>query len=465
MNNDRQEIASSKDTLSSKIRIEEEKEDAITQNILDKIQRKMMNVWVNNKKVFQFFIKEGRSNLHYLSLVLFNKIFILEYLSHNYFFYNAEENYYQIMTTKYKIVDFFLDLTTKSLQAHNLILLIQDEKIKGKTNTFHLKKFNFNKFYSKDQNTYFTKISGSLNSNEKIKNLFLTKNRTIKNITQNSLNCYFEFSDKSNSTNLHFILLKNNNIYLFEKFSHCSILIHTLDINFASLPYPVVINSKFYIASSEKFIYKLDLSLKNKEHNFYSIFKDMTLNFNNEKYNEMLETLKIILYYNLEIDSLSFSEVKNYMKNIFEEYDIFSYVESLTHTLNSENVILFLSYNLNNAKLFVIFIYCLVFENYKFITNLFKFIIESQTEDDNNYHYNSSNNSDFSLCIKSSSYSTDLQFIAYLFLFEDFVFNFFKEFPKINLKEFMREINIKIFEDDYFKNFLEIINNYINTLI
>lgn len=466
MDNTREKKVSSREVLKSKIRIVVENEDTIAQVILDKIHRKIMNVWINNKKVFQYFSKEDSCSLLNSSLTLFNKIFILEYLSHKFFFYNLEENYHQIITTKYEVIDVFLDLTNKSLQSHNIILLILDKQSKGKTCTFHLKKFNFNKFYCKDQITYFTKISGSFNSNEKIKNLFLSNDRNRNNMSLYSLNSYFEFSDKSNSTNLHFLLIKKNYIYLFEKFSHCSIITHSLDINFTSLPYPIVVNSKFYIVSSEKFIYKLELTLKNNESNFYSIFKDMTLNFNNEKYNEMLEILKIILYYNLEIDNLPFLEVKNYMRNIFEEYDIFSYVESLTHSLNSENVVLFLSYNLNNSKLFVIFLYCLIFENYKFVTDLFIFIIESKKEEyDDNFHYINSNNLDLSISKKSRVYTTDLQFIAYLCLFEDFVFNFFKEFPKMDLKDFMIQLNLKIFDNDYFKNFLETINNYLANLI
>ena len=99
-------------SLKSRITIQEEKEDSLSLNILNKIDRKLISISINEKKVFQFFSKidkmekinnNSMNNKLNSNFLLFDKIFIIEYLYQNYFFYNIEENYHQIIKTKYQV--------------------------------------------------------------------------------------------------------------------------------------------------------------------------------------------------------------------------------------------------------------------------------------------------------------------------------------------------------------------------
>jgi hypothetical protein len=72
------------------------------------------------------------------------------------------------------------------------------------------------------------------------------------------------------------------------------------------------VNDDILIISSEIYMYKVSLQEKNIN-SYYSMFKDLTLNFNDEKYNELREILKIIIYYNIKLDEMKFEDLKNVM--------------------------------------------------------------------------------------------------------------------------------------------------------
>jgi hypothetical protein len=97
----------------------------------------------------------------------------------------------------------------------------------------------------------------------------------------------------------------------------------------------------------------------------------------------------------MEIEGIKLTDMKNCTKEIFNQYDIYTYVENLSHVLNEENIHFFLSYNLKNYKLLAVFIFCIINENFKFLKNIFKLIV-------------------FNSCNKSEkSFKENLTFISY----------------------------------------------------
>lgn len=353
-----------------------------------------------------------------------NKIFILEYIKNNYFIYHLELGYSQLIKTKNEIKYFLYDITSKSLQ-HDNIILVMNNKI--------LKKFNFNKFTKINNIEFYTKT----------------------NVELENLNDKSNFSSFSEFNNNHFIIMTKNYFYLLEKFQNTSILIQTIDISFTLNPYffkfkiPNSKEDEFYLISSEFYIYRIKICDKNNES--FSIFKDLSLNFNNEKYFRLLETLKIIIYFNLEIDKLEFSKLKIYMNNIFQEYDIFSYVENLNSVLSEENIVFFITHNLNSSKLQVIFLFCLIFENCEFLKNVLKLINSNGTnlknEIENNY---------------------DLSNNLFLTTFIQFILEFYQDFFSFKNNQSNNSIPIPILIYEFFSkcfeqenNLLKYIENYL----
>ena len=125
------------------------------------------------------------------------------------------------------------------------------------------------------------------------------------------------------------------------------------------------------------------------------------------------------------------------MNNIFEEYDIFSYVQNLTDILNEEKVIFFLSHNLQTSKLYIVFIYSVIYDNFSLLKKIF-FYLKVCSLNNDDFHY-----------------------ITYLILFIDFLTNFFKDFQSLseNFFMFIEDILKKIFDENEFKKIKKLIYN------
>jgi hypothetical protein len=362
-------------------------DDYITQNILNTINKQLIEVYLNeikpSSKVFSFF---QNKNFKYINKIIFNKVLVIEYMKGFYYFYNIKHNYGEFFKG-YKIVNILYDWSRKLLHSVDLIIITEN-----KENELSLFRYNFNNFITKfELMDHYTKLKNIKN------NPFFVKENDNNNFN-------FSYTSFDELTNNLFVLIFKTKIFLFEKFPLYSILIQTIDISFTLDPI-IIKNNELVIISSECFFYRLNLSTSNKDN--YTIFRDITLNFNNEKYVELLENLKIIIYFNLELQKIEFKELKFYTKHIFEEYDIFSYVENLVDVLNEEKIMFFLSHNLQSSKLYVILLFCLVFEKINVLKKIFQFL-KIYSDNNNDFHYS-----------------------AYVILFIEFIKDFFSSIDSI----------------------------------
>jgi hypothetical protein len=408
--------------------------DFIQDHILKKLDLYVIDVIINDNKIFKFFVRN--SNLKYGKpleykhcdaeflgkyhhQILHKKIFFLSYSNftsindsyekYNYLLLNLKENYSHTITTKCKISNIFLDLTVKGLKSDFIILYIYNKK----EQTALLKKFNFNKFIK----------------NEKIWNY--TKIINMKNLS--ILNEIYEYNSFYEVDNSRFILMNSKSLFLFEKYRDYSLLIDSYDISFLVVPFALKFTNLSLI-SSEFFIYHVKFGFRDNQVNCFSLVKDITLNVNNYKYKELLQTLKILIYFNIEIMMIPFEELRDYLKNVFEEYDLFSYVQNLYSYLNPENIYLFLSFNLNNHKLYVILIFCLIFDKIDLIKKIFDMIMLCERNEETfkdliegNYDNDFENDNKY-------------QFYSYVILFRDFITVFFKDFDNLEVARLKNKI-------------------------
>jgi len=290
-------------------------------------------------------------------------------------------------------------------------------------------------FYSHNQeNSNLKQFLDLIKNSEKENNLnfnYALKGHNYSSKAENSFNSFIEFE------NSFFAFICNAKVFLFEKFEKQAILTQVYDVSFMDNPFPLnlfftnyeienfqiqnfqnenkinkdkLINCNniitiepnnshnnsntckannassatsywttnkdyFYLLSSNKFIYKLSLKSNTRSNEFLPIFKDITLNFNNNKYIELLKSLKIIILYNLEIQRIPFKSLQNHMKSIFHEYDIYSYIENIQEILSYENIIFFINYNFNSSKIYVIILFCLVFDRADFMRKFFNLLL------------------------------------------------------------------------------------------
>lgn len=343
-------------------------------------------------------------------------------------------------------------------------------------------------------------------------------------------NTFIEFD------NSYFALKMKSLIFLFEKFEKHAFLVHTYDISFMENPFPInliftnyevenyhlIQNKKnkheklntnkscfycterdyFYMISSEKFLYKINLKTKTAENEYLPIFKDITLNFNNNKYLNLLQTLKLLLVFNLEIQAIPFNKLKNYMKNIFHEYDIYSYLENIQDVLSYENVIFFINHNFNSSKIYVILLYCIIFDKADFIRS-FLFLclnmddylsntqnfnndnLKSFNQDsllENNLHHNKKQtetfNEDkwdmFNYTVLVENFNINKEFVLYLTCLLAFLKDFKNEFREFkflpHVKMFFRKVfcepNSKNKNDENFEdNKMELIFRFVEVFL
>jgi hypothetical protein len=328
----------------------------------------------------------------------------LEYLDKQYYFYNLDEKYRKILKLKVKIVNIYLDISSKSLTNYNLLYSVKRNKY------IYLQKFNFNKFINEVEIIPYTKILVN------------------EGFADDSLNQAYKFSSFAQIDQNSFIICNKSFILYFERFGNISILRHKISIQFLNTPLYVNNLNEILLISSELFIYRIKVAFK-ENNAFNSIFQDLTLNFNNQKYLDLLETIKIITYYNIEIDKIELKDLKNHMRNIFLEYDIFSYVENLNNILNEENVVFFINHNMGNSKLNIVILFCFIFEVRDFITKILNCLLN---------------------CEEGIQLEENLNFILFFEYLSEFIRDFFKDFKSIDTNRLLQDL----FKDSFKENCL-----------
>ena len=311
---------------------------------------------------FDTFIKAENSLSFFL---LYNQILVFQYLRHSYFVYFHKNEFNNTISPKHTILNIFLGLQKTEKDSYILYLLLIHSRNKD---IIILNKYELTAKIDKSM-VEFTKIRSTnlaLNCKEKY-----------------NYNSFYQFSFK------HFLLLFKTKIIVFEKFEKFSIMTQNIDISFTNLPYLITnINSELILKSSGNYFYKLNL--RNNNNPVITIFNDVTLNFNNEKYVDLLETMKVIIFYNCEVKKLKLSELKHYTKDIFHTHDIYSYIGNLEQILMEENINFFLNHNFENFKFKILILFSLINEKYSFVNKVFALIISNKNyyniESEEEYH-------------------------------------------------------------------------------
>ncbi len=350
-----------------------------------------MFVYYGGKIIFQYI---SENNYTAIKHNLFNEIYVLDYSNNHYFFYSPMNSNSLVFNPKYKICAFFYDLTYKILHCHTLVLVIR--KSEGQ---YVLKKLLLKRVFDSSDIIQFTKIFSKKEAYD----------------SKYKYSSFYQFDSS------YFTICNGHCIHLYEKFSESSILIQKIEIGFMSTPFPVIKDNRFHLLSSESFLYRLTMIEKSKAS--FSIFKDLTLNFTDDKFREMMDMLKVIIYTKIEIDNIEFKDLHLYCKEFFSYYDLFSYVQNLSHILNEENVLFFLNFNLTNHKLQALFLFCVVNSNYDFLRLIFDLLFFSVLDEN----------------------QPNTQFVYYLTLFIEEIKDFLRNFPSLDYSSMSTEINSKIF--------------------
>jgi hypothetical protein len=199
---------------------------------------------------------------------------------------------------------------------------------------------------------------------------------------------------------------------------------------------------------------------------YLPIFKDITLNFNNNKYIELLKSLKILILFNLEIQKIPFSDLQKYMKSIFHEYDIYSYIENIQYILNYENIIFFINYNFNSSKIYVIILFCILFEKHDFMRNIFSLLLNldnymsfsAEKKDlhgllcDQSIEGNKQNEAFNQAEFFAENFDLNKEFVFYLTCILDFLKEFSFEFENFDFLASVKLFFVKVFNDSNEKN-------------
>ena len=375
--------------------------------ILDKIGRKKFSLIITTKNIldrtlhklnvfcfFDTFIKYEK-DISYI--LLYNQILIFQYLNDSYFIYN--KNNAKIITNHCQIVNGFFSLNQKTNKI--FLLCINGDSI-------FLKENELDKHKTKLK-TY-TKISSTnINFNERY-----------------NYNSIYEFNFR------HFMLFFKSKLILFEKYDKVSIIIQNVDISFSNMP--ILINfrgEELILKSSGNYFYKLTLT--NHVNPMYTILNEVTLNFNNDKYFDLIETLKLIIFYNCEILKHNFCDLKKIIVDIFHSNNIFSYVENLEQILSEENINFFLFHNIENHKFKTIIIFSLIHEKHNFFNKILSLVLKSKTichdQDEEFINFNQNH--------------TYQYLIIYII---EIIFEVFQKVANVNLKSLLEEFFIKIIQ-------------------
>ena len=317
------------------------------------------------KDVFNFFDTFIKTEKNIVYFLLYNQIIVFRYLRNSYFVYFQKNDLKNIISTKYTILNIFLALEKTEKECYVIFLLSKNSRNKD---ILILEKYELNDKIDKLV-TEFTKIKSN--------NIDLGYNEKY------TYNSFYQFNFK------HFLLLFRKKIIVFEKFEKFSIITQIIDISFTNLPFLITnSNRELILKSSGNYFYKLNL--KNNSNPVITIFNDVTLNFNNEKYVDLLDTLKVIIFYNCELKKVKLPELKHYTMDIFHSNDMYSYIGNLEQILSDENINFFLNHNFENFKFKILIIFSLINEKYSFMNKIFNLILFNKNfyhkENEEDYH-------------------------------------------------------------------------------
>lgn len=323
----KKELKIRKKELDIKIELKEGEKDLVRDLIVNRINKKMMNLEINSKCVFSFFMKDNvfqnnNENIVKLYPIIYNEFIILKYNDFHYHIENIKANQKANLVYKLKVLSFLYDLFTG-----DLLILSEELKIsrvilsKGKTCTLH-KQINIDKVLLNESKIQFKNAS------------------------------YYNFNNDNT------ILISKAKILFFDNNLNLKSMV---DITFAFLPFPLLFDNIPCFISNENCIYKLTPSYSNNNNSF-SLFSDISLSFTNEKYKELTDLFRIVVCFAINREKQKFSNLKNdkKLKKLFEEYDLNSYVENLSQVINKENVIFFINYNLSSSKFQNVILYCII---------------------------------------------------------------------------------------------------------
>lgn len=348
--------------------------------------------------LFEYFSdKKNEAKRNNNVFVLYNDIILYRYSKWSYHINSISVTRHINIVLKERILNVFNNLSPNLLKAKTHIVFL--------TSKYDLIKLAFDN--NNKSIVHYTSLSDII---EYIKHTGLLIN--------NPLFTHYTFYEIDDFT---FILFTIDAIFLFDKGIRNSILLNKISISFSNYPCPIILHSyDLCFVSSEKFIYQVNIS--SKQSNSLSLFGDLALNFNNEKYKEMMDLIKIFLYYQIEIQKKSLDEIvredkDNLLGLLFEQYDLHSYIENLSSIISEDNASFFINYNLNSSKLQVIIIYSIIYRKYNLLNKLIK--------------------------IMNSNEENCLLFIIFI---EDVAINFFSllETSAISIKDKMKEVNDNI---------------------
>lgn len=379
------------------------------------------------------------------------------------------------------------DVSKKMKDSYSLIFLSKNKNSKNEIFVYKLLISKFDKF---EEIKFYSKIK-------------------IDNFTQNKFTeKYFKYSNDTNfnnfdSTNIfmelknsYFVIVFPDKIFLFEKFNKYAIDIQNLDISFMDMVFPLNLifsNSEFenfgnfnfkendkinlndkysyndnnylYLLSSKKYLYKIYFKLQKKETEYLPIFKDISLNFNNTKFRDFTNYLKFLIVYNLEIKKIPFEELSKQLNWVFHEFDIFSYVENMMEIISFENIIFFLNHNFASSKIFILLLFCLIYNRHDFIRKIFMILIKLE-----NYIYLSADrfSKEFDLNDKDANeinddFNISKEFVIYYESMISFFKEFSLEFNTVDFLYFVEKFFEKVFDElnknTYISDLMRIRNN------
>ena len=356
---------------SIKLKISNDTNDIIDNIIYNKIQKRKYILYYGDSPVFEFFINANISinainNEITLYPIIHNEIIIIKYTSNMYHInlINIQQHSYNFKYNK-QIYAFIYNIPPLNTSNNNM--------------------FNYLCFINTNCVIYALTIT---NTSSSMNNTLHHYKLTTLSISHLQLT---EFNIKSKNTSMCIytqsnilIIITKSKVLLFYYNSYFSTLTSTIDISFSINPYPLSIKTSHTnmiccFISNEHFIYQIKPTYISNEKNNLSLFSDISLNFSNDKYNECLYLIKIIILYEHQAVHKTISEIASdaKIKNIFEEYDIIVSIENLMQVLNKENVVFFLNYNLSSYKLHVMMVYCFVMSSYALICKIYKLLNDS----------------------------------------------------------------------------------------
>ena len=323
--------------------------DLIENEILYKINKKKINIYLNDKLILEYFENINNNNNFYPKNfpILFNKFVFICYSENKYFYYNINNNIKFNFNFQGKINLFFYDLNNNNNNKIVFYFL---------SNNLTLTYFNDNNISKYKLNIKDNKILFELNNN----NNNFKYNSIYKCFINNKK--YLIFSIKN------FILLFNNTNNKYYK------LINYIKIsnNYVSFLY----KNNICLLTKEKIIYEIKIISNKNSNNNEQLFKNISLKENKKNYNELLIKIKILLYYEIMINKIKFSEINNNNKilEIFNNYKISNYIENLNNSINKDNIYFFLKINLKDEILQCIIIYCLIFKKFSLFKKIFNLL-------------------------------------------------------------------------------------------